>query len=1015
MRAVDRREIAVIGMAVNFPMAENIKEYWENLKSGKDCIREFPEHRRRDIEGYAKFLGKEPEYIQAGFLEHIDLFDNRFFRISPMEAMLMSPAQRLFLEVAYGAFYDAGYEKEKLDGSKTGVYAGYIGDFEGHLYRDMLENLTSLFSTVGVSGNLSSVIAGRVSYSLNLTGPSMVIDTACSSSLVALHTACRDIRDGICDMALAGGVKLCMLPTQSDEKIGIESSDGRTRTFDERADGTGIGEGCAAVVLKPLRKAERDGDYIYGVIKGGFINQDGASSAMTAPNPSAQRDLYLEAWRDAGIHPEDISYIETHGTGTKLGDPIEIEGLTKAFRKFTQRTQFCGAGSVKSNIGHLYEAAGIASFIKTILALNMKEIPQNIHFEMPNPQIDFIHSPFYVVGESTKWESEGKKRLAGVSAFGFSGTNCHMIVEEYDGRAKPYMESMEERLEKSRKKLFDRKRFWFEIEKTDIAGRSEQKNFRREENRKVRLTGRESFSQTEQKIADLWGRHMGYESLDISDNFFRLGGDSIIAAKIISGIQKEIKGDIKNSDIFRYPTIHTLAEYLDSASRADRQKIEKLPDRPFYQASAEQQRLYIVYRMDEVDLRYNMPFVAEFKIKIERAKIEKSIRRIIERHESLRTSFFEKEGIIYQRIEELGDWRADFERIREEELQEKLQSCRRPFDLAKAPLVRAKIFETEFRTILFLDMHHIISDGTSMGIFVREFMDDFEGRPLTPLEIQYKDFSDWQSKYLKTEEVKRQEEFWKGIFADRVPLLRLPQDHEHPPVRTARGGSLFFSESGKIREAVEERAKKHRCTPFVILMSAYYLMLYKMTKQKEMVVGSPVSGRTHYQALPLIGMFVNIIPIRVHIDSEKSLFHFIESVKEEIYRAYENQECPFERITELCAQNRVEGRSPLTDVIFAYQNQDMPRLILEGEEARTYSTNFESKYDLLLEIYDNDSGYDLRFEYYREIFREERIEEFSRIYRRMLQGMLETEDMTVRELIDEDRGTTEKIIIDFAF
>ncbi len=647
MKAVDKNDIAIVGMAAAMPKAENIKEYWNNLLNGVDCIGDMPEKRRKDIADYVSFLGKEQKFLQAGYVKNIDLFDNRFFNITPKEAMLMSPIQRMFLETAYRAFYDAGYDKEKLNNSKTGVYVGYIGDNEGTVYRDMLRTLTDDFSSVAMSGNLSSITAGRVSYTFNLTGPSMLIDTACSSSLVAVYNACRDIKDGICDMALAGGIKLCMLPLEDSEKIGIESSNGRTKTFDESADGTGIGEGSGAVVLKSLSKAERDGDYIYAVIKGGYINQDGASSGMTAPNPVAQRDLYLQAWKNAGINPEDISYIESHGTGTKLGDPIEITGLTQAFKKYTDKTQFCAIGSVKTNIGHLYEAAGIASVIKTVLALNFEKIPKSLNFNMPNPQIDFIHSPFYVAGETTDWQKNGEKRIAGVSAFGFSGTNCHIILEEYTGKAKPYMESIEERLEKSTEKIFENNRFWFKTTHIPSMGKAEKTEIINKFD--VVLTGKEEFSDIERQIGSLWYKHMGYEKLSVFDNFFTLGGDSIMAAKIVSDIQKDISGSIKTADVFSFPTIDLMAKRIESISSGTKEKIELLPKADSYRASAEQQRLYIVYQLENGDGTYNMPFVAEFNKKIDRFKLASAAKKIVQKHKKPSEQNFLKKTETYGR------------------------------------------------------------------------------------------------------------------------------------------------------------------------------------------------------------------------------------------------------------------------------------------------------------------------------------------------------------------------------
>ena len=1013
MKAVDKNDIAIVGMAAVMPKAENIKEYWNNLLNGVDCIGNMPEKRRKDIADYVSFLGKEQKFLQAGYVKNIDLFDNRFFNITPKEAMLMSPIQRMFLETAYRAFYDAGYDKEKLNNSKTGVYVGYIGDNEGTVYRDMLRTLTDDFSSVAMSGNLSSITAGRVSYTFNLTGPSMLIDTACSSSLVAVYNACRDIKDGICDMALAGGIKLCMLPLEDSEKIGIESSNGRTKTFDESADGTGIGEGSGAVVLKSLSKAERDGDYIYAVIKGGYINQDGASSGMTAPNPVAQRDLYLQAWKNAGINPEDISYIESHGTGTKLGDPIEITGLTQAFKKYTDKTQFCAIGSVKTNIGHLYEAAGIASVIKTVLALNFGKIPKSLNFNMPNPQIDFIHSPFYVAGETTDWQKNGEKRIAGVSAFGFSGTNCHIILEEYTGKAKPYMESIEERLEKSTEKIFENNRFWFKTTYIPSMGKAEKTEIINKFD--VVLTGKEEFSDIERQIGSLWYKHMGYEKLSVFDNFFTLGGDSIMAAKIVSDIQKDISGSIKTADVFSFPTIDLMAKRIESISSGTKEKIELLPKADYYRASAEQQRLYIVYQLENGDGTYNMPFVAEFNKKIDRFKLASAAKKIVQRHETLRTEFFEKDGNIWQRIKDCNNWEPEFEEVAENELKDKIKECQRPFDLTKAPLIRIKIFETEKRTAFFVDMHHIISDGTSMGIFIKEMIAFYDNKELEPLEVQYKDFSAWQEKYLESETVKKQEEYWQNVFADGIPVLRLPQDRPHPKKRTTKGGSYFFKESMDIRKKAELSAHKHTCTEFVILLSAYYIELHKLSRQESIVVGSPVSGRTHYQALPMIGMFVNMVPFKAEIKDDITVSDFIDYMKNTVTEVYDNQECQFEKIAEMNVKERIEGRNPVMDTLFAYQNMELPKLVLDNDTAVSYSVNEDSKYDIMLEIYNSDDGYDMRFEYYREIFDESTIIGFAEEYSTITEKMLDDESLTIGDLCGVENKKTEGISIDFDF
>ena len=282
---------------------------------------------------------------------------------------------------------------------------------------------------MSIPGNLVSILPSRISYLLDLRGPSMLIDTACSSSLVAIHMACESLMMGNCDMALAGSIRLDLMPFQVEEKIGIESSTGKTKPFDESSDGTGFGEGVGVVMLKPLSKAIDDGDNIYATILGSAINQDGASAGITAPNLFAQRDVLIDAWENAGINPEEISFIETHGTGTKIGDPIEIDAITKAFQSFTNKKQFCAISSVKSNIGHLLEAAGIIGLIRTVLSMQHKKITPTLHFNKPNQEISFEESPVYLNNRLIPWEVESA-RIAGISSFGFSGTNCHMILQE---------------------------------------------------------------------------------------------------------------------------------------------------------------------------------------------------------------------------------------------------------------------------------------------------------------------------------------------------------------------------------------------------------------------------------------------------------------------------------------------------------------------------------------------------------------------------------------------------------
>jgi len=427
-------DIAIVGMAAKFPMADDVGTFWNNIRNGTDCVSQFPELRKRDTDFFLKNVSnaKEPiEYDDGAYIEDISSFDYKFFRLSPKEASLMDPNQRLFLQTACQAIEDAGYGGANLIGSKTGVFVGFSSDF-GESYRRFIQIADPSSSGLAVPGNIKSIIASRISYLFDFKGPSVVVDTACSSSLVGVHMACQSINRGECEMAIAGGVKLNLLPIKStaQEKLGIESNDGRTRTFDDSSSGTGFGEGVAVVLLKPLIKAIEDKDVIHAVIKGSAINQDGNSIGITAPNSMAQRDVLLAAWKNAEIDPETISYLEAHGTGTKLGDPLEVEGIEMAFRKYTHKKQFCAIGSVKTNIGHLDNAAGIAGLIKSVLALKNREIPPSIHFQKPNKKIDFYNSPVYVNDRLRIWDTTIYPRRCGLSSFGLSGTNCHIVLEE---------------------------------------------------------------------------------------------------------------------------------------------------------------------------------------------------------------------------------------------------------------------------------------------------------------------------------------------------------------------------------------------------------------------------------------------------------------------------------------------------------------------------------------------------------------------------------------------------------
>lgn len=425
LQVVDNHEktdsVAIIGMSGRFAKSGSVKELWENIANGNDLVEKIT---RWNLAAY--FQNRDAFCNCGGYLERIDRFDPAFFNISGNEASFMDPQQRIFLEESWKALEDAGYAGEDVKGRRCGVYVGCgTGDY-GDLFPDDLP-------PQAFWGNSSAVIPSRISYYMNLLGPAIAIDTSCSSSLVAVHLACRGLLDGEAEMALAGGVFVQATPRLNlfCERAGMLSHTGKCHTFDEAADGFVPGEGAGVLVLKRLQDAISAGDHIYGVIRGSGINQDGTTNGITAPSQGAQESLEESVYREFHIDPEDIQMMEAHGTGTKLGDPIEVEALTRAFSHFTGKKGYCAIGSIKTNLGHCTYASGIAGIIKILLSLKYKKIPPSLNFNTCNANIDFKNSPFFVNTELKDWEvPQGKRRCAAISGFGFNGTNAHLVIEE---------------------------------------------------------------------------------------------------------------------------------------------------------------------------------------------------------------------------------------------------------------------------------------------------------------------------------------------------------------------------------------------------------------------------------------------------------------------------------------------------------------------------------------------------------------------------------------------------------
>ncbi len=418
----DQEAIAIIGMGCRLPSAHNLEEFWQLLQNRVDAITQVPPSRWQTKPSDSTI----PAW--GGFIEDVEQFDPQFFGISPREAESMDPQQRLLLEVTWEALENGGQAPDKLAGTDTAVFIG-ISNYD---YARLQFPQSSPTNVYAGTGNAFSIVANRLSYLLDLRGPSWAVDTACSSSLVAVHQACLSLQKGECQMAIAGGVNLILSPemTATFSQAGMLAPDGRCKSFDADANGYVRGEGCGVVILKRLSDAYRDGDTVLAVIKGSAVNQDGRSNGLTAPNGLAQQAVIRQALANAGIAPAELDYVEAHGTGTSLGDPIEVNALKEVLIEGRQSDQLAYIGSVKTNIGHLEAAAGIAGLIKVVLALQHQAIPGNLHLQKLNPLIDINGTSISIPTELQPWTIGEKRRLAGISSFGFGGTNAHLIVEE---------------------------------------------------------------------------------------------------------------------------------------------------------------------------------------------------------------------------------------------------------------------------------------------------------------------------------------------------------------------------------------------------------------------------------------------------------------------------------------------------------------------------------------------------------------------------------------------------------
>ncbi|QJD81939.1 non-ribosomal peptide synthetase [Cohnella herbarum] len=1150
------QEIAIIGLAAQLPMVDDIEQFWQCICNGVDFITEFPEGRRSDVDPFARSKtrnGDRPlSYFEGAYLDRIDEFDYSFFRLSPKEASLMTPNQRLFLQTAWKSIEDAGYCRRTLAGSRTGVYVGFNSD-SLYDYKRMISDTDPELLSMGVPGNISSIIAGRISYLLDLNGPSLCVDTACSSSLVAIHLACQAIRNRECEMAIAGSVKINLLPLANEVKIGIESSSGRARTFDDGADGTGAGEGVIAFLLKPLGKALRDGDAIHAVIKGSAVNQDGSSVGLTAPNVAAQEDVLVRAWDNAGIHPATISYMEAHGTGTKLGDPIEIAGMDRAFRKYTDRKQFVAVGSVKSNVGHLDHAAGAMGMLKAIFAMKRKQIPPLLHFARPNRSIDFIDSPIYVNDRLSDWPAKEYPRRCGVSAFGISGTNCHLVLEEApnDDREKSKLplygskanrqdhlltlsaksesalrelaalyrtfdwgeasaericytaltgrdhheyrlaivfrdrQDLQDKLDRliagefasaelkgiyygSRKSAawsaddpiyaaedqaweelaklyamgadidwdglyaeqsyarvhiptypFERSRCWLNIERITLSAAVVHSG----ENRQpavyeVELTGRDqdAYTSAEKEIARIWGEVLGFRQIHYEDNFFELGGDSILALKIANRIRAHWATDLSVADLFTYASLNELAAFVERRSGDGlRRTAGYLPLPPaklsdYYPLTSSQLRVFAQEQFGSIGTANNTPFCVMVEGELDSDRVNEAFARLVDRHESLRTAFEFADGEARQRVVARTDFEIELHNGTPERLDDIVDAFIRPFDLSCPPLLRVGLVTLQAnRNLLMIDLHHIMSDGMSTGILMKEFCDLYNGIRLAELKVQYKDYAVWQQRSIKDGELRDRKAYWTDQLSGELPVLELPYDFPRPESKLPGGSRIRVPMEASLKRQLEQLAIERRLTMNSLLFALYALLLHGYSNQDSLIVGTLVAGRNHPDLERVFGMFINFLPIHVRFAAKTTFSDYLTGINEGIGKAYAN-DYPFDLMLSDLALKQDRSRNPLYDTMFVYHNEykmnsaNPLRLEVDGLSFAEYPLNRPtSSLDVKLDVWqDSDDQLVLVLEYDTALFAETTMKQWVSSFLKLAEASVSEPEAPLSRLLERN-------------
>lgn len=1051
------QDIAIVGIGCRVPGARGPAEFWRLLHDGIDAtcdapVRDWMEESTVPLRANnGAVLNFIPN--RGGFLESVELFDAQYFGISPREAAAMDPQQRLLLEVAHEALRDAGISADELDNTNTGVFVGIASND----YSRLALACESRELHAG-TGNALSIAANRLSYVLNLRGPSMAVDTACSSSLVAAHLACHSVARGECDVAIVGGVNVILdfAITTTFARAGFLAPDGRCKAFSAAANGYARGEGVGVVVLKPLAAALAAGDGIYAVICGTAINQDGRSNGLTAPNPRAQEAVIRAALHNAHISPADVQYVEAHGTGTPLGDPIEARVLGSVLAEGRAPENYAWIGTVKSNIGHLEAAAGVAGLIKTALMLRHRTLVPSLHFAAPNPLIPFDTLPLRVCTTTTAFGSRPNERLvAGVSSFGFGGSNAHVVLTSPPTSAPHDEVSLYP---------WQWKRHWLTVTRRSDGERtsylpSESNGHASSADGREPLPAatiqnsppRPSPAQSEPHsivaerqplpnsrmvpsltdvdsalnyLTHVVAKSLEYQPADFDPHasLVELGIDSMVAVEVVHQVERDLNITLSFANLIGGASLTTLAAELSQtlATQAGR-GAEPIPihvastlgidaEIPL---SIAQQRLWLLAQLAGPEV-LNIPAAVRLTGELKIAAIEESINLVVARQDALRLVMRTVHDRIVQRV--LPPQRVALhvlhlsplaeEQRREEALRLLHEAARRPLDIERGPLLRCTLLRLHEREhYLLLTISHLIGDGWSLGILVREIGEAYAaiiaGRSLSlpALPLRFVDFVVWQRERIGHESQQRAMDYWRSQLAGCMPLLDLPTDHPRPKLQTYAGARRSFSVEPHIAHALWEFGRRHDATAFMVLLAAFQTLLYRWAGQSDFVVGTPALGRIHPQTRDLVGVFLNLLPLRTQLAGDLTFVELVERVRQTSLEAYAHEEVPIE---ELITQLNLHGdprRPPVFQTLFDLQDAsirtaNVPGLLIEHVEVDPQTSLLD------LSLYLVRDGDELRgfFEYNTQLFDAATIDLLVERLRTLLAGIATSPDRRLSEL-----------------